>query len=261
VRNAKNIYRRRSLVYDTVGHAPLAIDRLLNVRTTLDVLYWSYTDTKHRAASFRQQNFLSGTGFRRRFSVIVPYIIGAPYKLLIRVLFIKPQLAIARLRLHASMMSICLSVCCQNAKTRFSQKLSNLAMVSIYWRPTGSYVSLTGLFKDPLLHPYNPRWLRSAILIIDMTYAEGGPIWIKFRRLVQNDMLTAVKCGNGNQMQNSNIADVWANSMACHSRATYHIAGCCHLVNSLSLFHSHMPHCSVQSPDEINVVIVPHCRV
>ena len=28
----------------------------------------------------------------------------------------------------------------------------------------------------------------------------------------------------------------WANSMACHPRATCHIAGCCHLVN---LFHSH----------------------
>jgi len=34
VRSAKNIYRRRSCVYDTVGHAPLAIDRLLDVRTT-----------------------------------------------------------------------------------------------------------------------------------------------------------------------------------------------------------------------------------
>jgi len=30
----KNIYRRRSWVYDTVGHAPLAIDRLLDMRTT-----------------------------------------------------------------------------------------------------------------------------------------------------------------------------------------------------------------------------------
>ena len=29
-----NIYRRRSWVYDTIGHAPLAIDRLLDVRTT-----------------------------------------------------------------------------------------------------------------------------------------------------------------------------------------------------------------------------------
>ena len=52
-----------------------------------------------------------------------------------------------------------------------------------------------------------------------------------------------------------------ANSMACHPRATYHIAGCCHLVNSLSRFQSHIPHCRVLSPGEINVTIVPHCRV
>ena len=26
--------------------------------------------------------------------------------------------------------------------------------------------------------------------------AEGGPLWIKFRRLVQNDMSTAMMCGN-----------------------------------------------------------------
>ena len=45
------------------------------------------------------------------------------------------------------------------------------------------------------------------------------------------------------------------------SRATFHIAGCCHLVNLLSRFQSHMPHCRVQSPGEINVMIVPHCRV
>jgi len=32
--SAKNINRRQSWVYDTVGHAPLAIDRLLDVRTT-----------------------------------------------------------------------------------------------------------------------------------------------------------------------------------------------------------------------------------
>jgi len=53
------------------------------------------------------------------------------------------------------------------------------------------------------LDPYNPRWLRYAILKIHtMSFfsAEGGTIWIKFRRLVQNDMLTAVMCGNGNQM-------------------------------------------------------------
>jgi len=53
----------------------------------------------------------------------------------------------------------------------------------------------------------------------------------------------------------------WANLMACHPRATYHIAWCCHLVNSLSRFQSHMPHCRVRSPGEINVMIAPHCRI
>jgi len=52
----------------------------------------------------------------------------------------------------------------------------------------------------------------------------------------------------------------WANSTACHPRATYHTAGCCHLVNSLLRFQSHMPHCRVQSPGEINVMIVPHLQ-
>ena len=37
-----------------------------------------------------------------------------------------------------------------------------------------------------------------------------------------------------------------ANSVTCHPRATYHIAGCCHLVNSLSRFQSHMPHATLQ---------------
>ena len=31
-----------------------------NNKTALDVLYWSYTDTKHRAAFLRQQSFLFG---------------------------------------------------------------------------------------------------------------------------------------------------------------------------------------------------------
>jgi len=34
VRSAENIYWRRSWVYDTVSHAPLAMDLLLDVRTT-----------------------------------------------------------------------------------------------------------------------------------------------------------------------------------------------------------------------------------
>jgi len=47
---------------------------------------------------------------------------------------------------------------------------------------------------------------------------------------------------NQNQKQNSNMADVWANSMVCHARATCHIAGCCHLVKSMS-WSCHIAEC------------------
>ena len=51
------------------------------------------------------------------------------------------------------------------------------------------------------------------------------------------------------------MADVWVNSMACHPRATYHIVGCCHLVNSLSRFQSHMPH---YRPSAILKIVLRH---
>ena len=38
------------------------------------------------------------------------------------------------------------------------------------------------------------------------------------------------------------MADVWANSMACHPIATCQIAGCCHLANSMSWSQSYVSH-------------------
>ena len=57
-----------------------------------------------------------------------------------------------RLRLHASMMSSCLSVCLSPKckKTRFSQKLSNLELRCLL-TTIESYVSLTGLFNEPII--------------------------------------------------------------------------------------------------------------
>ena len=75
--------------------------------------------------------------------------------------------------------------------------------------------------------------------------AEGGPIWIKFRRLVQNDMSTAVMWSTSKPDVEFQYGGRLVNSVACHFRAKYHIAGCCHLVNSLLRFQSHMPHCRV----------------
>ena len=45
-----------------------------------------------------------------------------------------------------------------------------------------------------------PELSHSPPLILSCHRHMTGPILIKFRRLVQNDMSTAVMCGNGNQM-------------------------------------------------------------
>ena len=64
---------------------------------------------------------------------------------------------------------------------------------------------------------------------IDMTKffsAEGGPIWIKFRRLVQNDMSTAV---------------IWSKSKP---EVEFQYGGRLGEFNGTSS-HSHLPHCRV----------------
>ena len=72
-------------------------------------------------------------------------------------------------------------------------------------------------------------------------FAETGPIWIKFRRLVQNDMLTAM---------------MWSKSKP---DVEFQYDGRLDEFNGMSS-QSHLPYCRVQSPGEINVMIVPHCR-
>ena len=55
------------------------------------------------------------------------------------------------------------------------------------------------------------------------------------------------------------MADVWANSMACHHRATCHIAGCCHQAN---LYQSHVSHCRVLPLGEFTVMTPdPHATL
>ena len=169
------------------------------------------------------------------------------------------------------MLSICLFVCllvCLSPKckkTRFSQKLSNLELwcllttyrklvCKLNWafQRTHYWISTIQDGWDP------PSWkstwrhfFLSRVVRFGLNFGNWCRMTCRLRW-----------CGrNRNQMWTSNMADVWANSMACHPRATYHSAGCCHLVNSLSRFQSHMLHCRVQLADEINVVIVPHCRV
>ena len=60
------------------------------------------------------------------------------------------------------------------------------------------------------------------------------------------------------------MADVWANSTACHPRAICHTAGCC-MGNSMSWFQSYVSHCRVLPLGEFNGMSsqshVSHCRV
>jgi len=129
----------------------------------------------------------------------------------------------------------------QNAKRRCSQKLSNLQL-SVH--PSAFFVSVDDLyescmsFKKTLLDSYNPRWRISAILKIDITsffFCWGrSDLENKFAHWHRITCRLRWYGQTRNQMYNSNMAVVWANSMACHPTATCHIAGCCHLVNSLS---------------------------
>jgi len=139
--------------------------------------------------------------------------------------------------MHRACPSVRLSVCRQNAKTLFSQKLSNLEPWSLLTTYRKLYM---GFSKNPLLDPYNPRWPRSAILKIDMTSffsAEVGQIWIKFRRLVQNDMSTAVI--------------IWSKSKRDVEFLYGGRLGESHGMSS----QSHLPHCRVLPPGEFNVTI------
>jgi len=72
-------------------------------------------------------------------------------------------------------------------------------------------------------------------------FAVGGPIWIKFRRLVQNDMSTTV---------------IWPKSKP---EVEFQYGGRLGEFIGMSS-QSHLPHCRVLPPGEFNVMI-PELRV
>ena len=73
--------------------------------------------------------------------------------------------------------------------------------------------------------------------------AQGGPIWIKFRRLVQNDMSTAM---------------IWSKSKP---DVEFQYGGRLGEFNGMSS-KSHLPHCRVLPLDEFTVMIPqPHATL
>jgi len=99
-----------------------------------------------------------------------------------------------------------------------------------------------GLFKEPIIGPLKSkvaenRHLENRHDVIFST--EGGPIWIKFIRLVQNDMSTAV---------------IWSESKP---DVEFQYGGRLGEFHGMSS-HMYLPHCRVAG--EFNVVI-PELRV
>jgi len=124
----------------------------------------------------------------------------------------------------------------------------------VYWRPIGSrkWPFQRTHYRTPKIEDgWDPHLENRHDVIF---FAEGGPIWIKFRRLVQNNMSIAVIWSKSKPDVEFQYGGHSGEFNGMSSQSHYHIAGCCHLVNSLSWFKSHMPHCRVQSPGEINVM-------
>ena len=100
--------------------------------------------------------------------------------------------------INASVLSICSSVClsvCPSPKCKkrdFLKKLSNLEL----WCLLTTYRKLCNwAFQRTHYWILKSKMAEIPIFKIDTTsffFCEGGPICIKFRRLVQNDMSTAV---------------------------------------------------------------------
>jgi len=156
-----------------------------------------------------------------------------------------------RERLNASMLSslsvcVCLFVCllpkCQ--KTRFSQKLSNLelrCLLTTYWKLC-NWAFQTTHYWIPKIQDCN----EIRLLKIDMTSffsAEGGPIWIKFWRLVQNEMSTVM---------------MWSKSKP---DVEFQYGGRLGKFSGMS-FQSHVSHCRVLPLGEFTVTIPePHATL
>ena len=153
-----------------------------------------------------------------------------------------------RERVSASVVSICSSVClfvclspkCQ--KTLFSQKVSNLELWCLLTTYRKSYMGIIGPLKSKMAEIRHLGNRHDVILS-----AEGGPIWIKFRRLVQNDMSTAVIWSKLKPDVEFQYGERLGEFHGMSSQSHTSHCGCCHWVNSLSWFQSHMPHCRVQS--------------
>jgi len=142
-----------------------------------------------------------------------------------------------RERLSASVLSICSSVSLsvtKMQKTRFSQKLSNLELrflLTTYRKLCNWAFQRTYYWIPKIQHGWDRHLEKSTWPFLS---AEGGPIWIRFRRLVQNDMSTALMWSKSKPDVEFQYGGRLGKFNGMSFQITCHIVGCCHLANSMS---------------------------
>jgi len=154
-----------------------------------------------------------------------------------------------RERLRASVLSctvhlfVCLSPKCK--KTRFSQKLSNLelwCLLLTYRKLCNWAFQRTHYWIPKIQDGWDPPSWKSTWR--HFFSADGCPIWIKFRRLVQNDMTTGV---------------MWSKSKP---DVEFRYGGRLGDFNGMPS-QNHVSHCKALPLGEFNVTIpephMPHC--
>ena len=141
-----------------------------------------------------------------------------------------------RERVSASVVSICSSVClfvclspkCQ--KTLFSQKVSNLELWCLLTTYRKSYMGIIGPLKSKMAEI---RHLENRHDVIFFCWG-----WCDLDKILQTGAEWHVDCGDIVKIETRCRIPIWRTfgriAMTCHPRTTCHIAGCCHLVNSLS---------------------------
>ena len=165
-------------------------------------------------------------------------------------------------------LSVRLSVCRQSTKTQFSQKLSNSELQSLLTTYRKSYI---GFSKNTLLDngPLKSKMAETRYLENrhDVIFFCWG--WSDLDKISQTGAEWHVNCGDMVKIETKKCRIPIRHTF---ERIPWHVipepritlqgvATC-----ATWWIHCHdsratMPHCRVQSPGEINVMIVPYCRV
>ena len=130
----------------------------------------------------------------------------------------------------------------QNAKTRFSQKVSNLQLWCILTTYRKLCCNWTFQRTHYWIHKIQDGWDSPSWRSTWRHFFCRG--WSDLDKISETGAEWHVNCGDVVEIETTCRVLIWRTFGWIQWSS-----------------QSHLPHCRVQSPGEINVIIVPHCRV